>query len=107
MQGSGRRGGSVARPLTRAHGVCVMCDIMKSRMSKPRIFTGSSDEQAKLLRAIAARQRRLRGGLFGAALDLKEVLRLQEPAVLGFETAGVVDAMAGELSRIVVGRNHS
>jgi len=27
--------------------------------------------------------------------------------VLGFETAGVVDALGGELSGSVVGRNHS
>ncbi len=39
--------------------------------------------------------------------DLKELLPLQEPAVLGFETAGVVDAIGGELSGSVVGRSHS
>jgi NADPH:quinone reductase-like Zn-dependent oxidoreductase len=33
------------------------------------------------------------------------LLPLQEPAVLGFETAGVVDAIGGELSGSVVGRN--
>jgi hypothetical protein len=39
--------------------------------------------------------------------DLREVLPVQEPAVLGFETAGVVGAIGGELSSNVVGRNHS
>ena len=39
--------------------------------------------------------------------DLKELLRLQEPAALEFETAGVVDAIGGELSGSVVARNHS
>jgi hypothetical protein len=32
---------------------------------------------------------------------------LQEPAVLGFETADVVDAVGGDLSGSVVGGNHS
>jgi Zn-dependent alcohol dehydrogenase len=32
---------------------------------------------------------------------------VQEPAVLGFETAGVVDAIGGELRGSIVGRNHS
>ena len=39
--------------------------------------------------------------------DLKEVLPLMEHAVLGFETAGVVDAIDSELSGSVVDRNHS
>jgi len=39
--------------------------------------------------------------------DLKELLPLREPAVLGFETNGVVDAIGGELSDSVVGRSHS
>jgi hypothetical protein len=39
--------------------------------------------------------------------DLQELLPLQEPAVLGFETAGVVDAIGGEPSGSVVGRSHS
>jgi hypothetical protein len=37
--------------------------------------------------------------------DLEEVLRLQEPAVLGIETAGVVHAIGGDLSGSVVVTN--
>jgi Alcohol dehydrogenase GroES-like domain len=35
--------------------------------------------------------------------DLKAVFPLPEPAVLGFETAGVVDAIGGEVSGVAVG----
>ena len=39
--------------------------------------------------------------------DLEEVPPLQEPQVLSLETAGVVDAIGGELNGSVVGRNQS
>src|SRR3989475_4901608 len=35
--------------------------------------------------------------------DLKAVFPLPEPAVLGFETAGVVDAIGSEVSGVAVG----